>query len=38
MVSVELVLHGRGSLADLAARLQEVDGVLAVHADTDALG
>jgi hypothetical protein len=27
------VLQGRGSLADLAARLQEVNGVLAVHAD-----
>jgi putative Mg2+ transporter-C (MgtC) family protein len=36
MVSVLLVLHGRGSIADLAARLQELDGVLTVHADTDA--
>jgi len=33
-----LVLHGRGTLADLAARLQEVDGALAVHADSDAFG
>jgi hypothetical protein len=31
-VSVLLALHGRGSVAQLVARLQEVDGVLAVHA------
>jgi putative Mg2+ transporter-C (MgtC) family protein len=31
-VSVLLALHGRGSVAQLAARLQEVDGVLAVQA------
>jgi putative Mg2+ transporter-C (MgtC) family protein len=31
-VSVVLALHGRGPVAELAARLQEVDGVLAVHA------
>ena len=36
VVSVALMLHGRGSIADLAARLQELDGVLTVHADTDA--
>ena len=36
VVSVLLVLHGRAPLADLAARLQEVDGVLAVHGDADA--
>jgi hypothetical protein len=30
--SVVLALHGRGPVAELAARLQEVDGVLAVHA------
>ncbi len=31
-VSVLLALYGRGSVAQLAARLQEVDGVLAVRA------
>ena len=39
VVSVELVLHGRGSVAELAARLQEIGGVLTVHAgDQDADG
>jgi putative Mg2+ transporter-C (MgtC) family protein len=31
-VTVDLVLYGRGALADLAVRLQEVDGVLSVRA------
>lgn len=39
VVSVELVLHGRGPVAELAARLQEIGGVLTVHAgDQDADG
>lgn len=33
VVSVVLVVHGPGSVPELAARLQEIDGVRAVHAD-----
>jgi putative Mg2+ transporter-C (MgtC) family protein len=38
VVAVELELYGKGQLADLAARLQEIDGVLAVHADDPSAG
>jgi putative Mg2+ transporter-C (MgtC) family protein len=39
IVSVVLALNGRGSMADLAARLQEIDGVRAVRAaDSDPSG
>jgi len=39
MVSVVLALNGRGSMTDLAARLQEIDGVRAVRAaDSDPSG